>query len=99
MKKLLVTFVLVLSTALAQGSTYSQSQNLQNQNQQQSALQPGTIQSAETCAQEKSIDDSAEYNTYNAAVNIPDPAHRAAALRSEERRVGKERRSRWSPYH
>ncbi len=80
MKKLLVTFVLVLSTALAQGSTYSQSQNLQNQNQQQSALQPGTIQSAETCAQEKSIDDPAEYNTYNAAVNIPDPAHRAAAL-------------------
>jgi len=80
MKKLLVTFVLVLSTALAQGSTYSQSQNLQNQNQQQSALQPGTIQSAETCAQEKSIDDPAEYNTYNAAVNTPDPARRAAAL-------------------
>src|SRR2546425_11032027 len=26
-------------------------------------------------------------------------ARRAAALRSEERRVGKEGRSRWSPYH
>ena len=27
------------------------------------------------------------------------PGHFAASLRSEERRVGKECRSRWSPYH
>src|SRR3712207_8145872 len=30
---------------------------------------------------------------------FPDPADLAAELRSEERRVGKECRSRWSPYH
>ena len=29
----------------------------------------------------------------------PDKAHKGYAWRSEERRVGKECRSRWSPYH
>ena len=29
----------------------------------------------------------------------PDPVTDARAVRSEERRVGKECRSRWSPYH
>src|SRR2546429_3158662 len=33
------------------------------------------------------------------AQRIPDPAAPAAGARSEERRVGKECRSRWSPYH
>ena len=28
-----------------------------------------------------------------------DPAHKTVKVRSEERRVGKECRSRWSPYH
>ena len=36
-----------------------------------------------------------------AALTIPDPLSKAARcpIRSEERRVGKECRSRWSPYH
>ena len=35
------------------------------------------------------------------AVTAPEnpPAHKKIRLRSEERRVGKECRSRWSPYH
>src|SRR2546425_9188437 len=33
------------------------------------------------------------------AANLITPAKRKQALRSEERRVGKECRSRWSPYH
>ena len=33
------------------------------------------------------------------ALDIPEQADRLAAIRSEERRVGKECRSRWSPYH
>src|SRR2546430_16723031 len=42
--------------------------------------------------------------TYNLAVNLPDAIIHTADLppdfsRSEERRVGKEGRSRWSPYH
>src|SRR2546430_17345804 len=32
-------------------------------------------------------------------VKVAPCAHRVAELRSEERRVGKEGRSRWSPYH
>src|SRR5260370_38409655 len=32
-------------------------------------------------------------------VTVTTPAHPAYAVRSEERRVGKECRSRWSPYH
>src|SRR6266581_3070795 len=32
-------------------------------------------------------------------VLVLDPLHRAGEFRSEERRVGKECRSRWSPYH
>src|SRR2546422_5142346 len=32
-------------------------------------------------------------------LGFPAPAVRAGAMRSEERRVGKECRSRWSPYH
>src|SRR5256885_12765477 len=32
-------------------------------------------------------------------VNTPHPARKRLKLRSEERRVGKECRSRWSPYH
>ena len=32
-------------------------------------------------------------------VYIEDIAHALSLLRSEERRVGKECRSRWSPYH
>src|SRR2546426_11415658 len=31
--------------------------------------------------------------------NLPEPALEPFAYRSEERRVGKECRSRWSPYH
>ena len=34
-----------------------------------------------------------------APVTQPQTAHPAQASRSEERRVGKECRSRWSPYH
>jgi PAS domain-containing protein len=36
---------------------------------------------------------------FNAQVNPEDMPTRLRALRSEERRVGKECRSRWSPYH
>ena len=32
-------------------------------------------------------------------VNINEPSYEMIASRSEERRVGKECRSRWSPYH
>ena len=31
--------------------------------------------------------------------NVSDPHNISAVMRSEERRVGKECRSRWSPYH
>src|SRR3989442_13012256 len=43
-----------------------------------------------------------DYFTIHAGVLlrfIPLTAYRATAIRSEERRVGKEGRSRWSPYH
>src|SRR5260221_280008 len=33
------------------------------------------------------------------AASVPPPVALTNAVRSEERRVGKERRSRWSPYH
>src|SRR5256884_9183439 len=36
---------------------------------------------------------------YPAGYEIPEHAHGSNQLRSEERRVGKECRSRWSPYH
>src|SRR3712207_3505187 len=41
------------------------------------------------------IEDSAP----NAFATGRDPEHASVAVRSEERRVGKECRSRWSPYH
>ena len=34
-----------------------------------------------------------------AFIEMPDSAEASNAIRSEERRVGKECRSRWSPYH
>ena len=37
--------------------------------------------------------------TYNYLISTPDGLSRAVIGRSEERRVGKECRSRWSPYH
>ena len=59
-----------------------------------------------------SADPSAHYSTHRADtgtaditedVNIkdepPSPAGDESSVRSEERRVGKECRSRWSPYH
>ena len=36
---------------------------------------------------------------YTTATAMPDPSHICDLHRSEERRVGKECRSRWSPYH
>ena len=36
---------------------------------------------------------------FHPVVVTPDPPERQKELRSEERRVGKECRSRWSPYH
>src|SRR3712207_9116994 len=46
---------------------------------------------------------SAQYRTQSAAGTVQDKAQGAAesvqGARSEERRVGKECRSRWSPYH
>src|SRR5271155_5991327 len=39
------------------------------------------------------------YGTYGAEAAAQRFFHRSAATRSEERRVGKECRSRWSPYH
>ena len=38
-------------------------------------------------------------STYNEAVAKDEAAWRESVRRSEERRVGKECRSRWSPYH
>src|ERR1019366_7721175 len=43
----------------------------------------------------------ARLGQFRIEVTVPglDPKHQAGVLRSEERRVGKECRSRWSPYH
>src|SRR2546430_17566886 len=44
--------------------------------------------------------DDAEGNSHGATATPPlRRSHRVPAIRSEERRVGKEGRSRWSPYH
>ena len=40
-----------------------------------------------------------ESNPIIAAVKDMDGLYKAVKIRSEERRVGKECRSRWSPYH
>ena len=46
------------------------------------------------------VEKTKEYNLENAAKGyLPQFALSAKASRSEERRVGKECRSRWSPYH
>ena len=42
---------------------------------------------------------ASEYGQYNIQCNGIGPGYIATLLRSEERRVGKECRSRWSPYH
>src|SRR2546427_311483 len=39
------------------------------------------------------------HGAVRAALDAANPPHAAAKTRSEERRVGKECRSRWSPYH
>ena len=43
--------------------------------------------------------EEADLVLYDALVDIGALRHAARARRSEERRVGKECRSRWSPYH
>ena len=42
---------------------------------------------------------AAQTGNYGIARRVSRPARGWRALRSEERRVGKECRSRWSPYH
>ena len=46
------------------------------------------------CAIGNSVDEA-----WNNAINSVSGIHKTTTLRSEERRVGKECRSRWSPYH
>jgi tetratricopeptide (TPR) repeat protein len=90
MKKVLVTFVLALTTstcALAQGSTQQPSAQ-QPPAQQPSAQQPasGAQQpgaeptQANVPTSQKVIKDPAEYNAYITALNTQDPAQKAAAM-------------------
>src|SRR2546429_1517527 len=56
------------------------------------------------CGRYFQLDEPAQVLRFEDAWCIPEPAfrefvERSRALRSEERRVGKECRSRWSPYH
>jgi len=73
MKKVLVTFVLALTTAaLGQGSSPSQ---------QPSAQPPAaTDQQANTPTSQKTIKDPAEYNAYITALNTTDPAAKGQAM-------------------
>ena len=49
----------------------------------------------------KGLKNKRDVETYNKSEKVPRPPQRThhTVLRSEERRVGKECRSRWSPYH
>ncbi|HZD93128.1 MAG TPA: hypothetical protein VE133_02680, partial [Candidatus Sulfotelmatobacter sp.] len=74
MKRVLVTFVLALTTAaLAQGTSPSQ---------QPPAQQPAASdqQGSNTPASQKVIKDPAEYNAYITALNTTDPAAKGAAM-------------------
>ncbi len=73
MKRVLVTFVLALTTAaLGQGASPAQ---------QPPAQQPAaTDQQANTPTSQKVIKDPAEYNAYITALNTTDPAAKGAAM-------------------
>jgi len=80
-KLLLITFVLALTiAALARGST---TQNQSSPQNIQPVVTPSTTQGEQPSSapgNRRAIDDLAEYNALMAALSIPDPARRAAAL-------------------
>ena len=59
---------------------------------------PGVAPAASTTVQTSTTQPADRVMQRNVAETVVDPAGEKAA-RSEERRVGKECRSRWSPYH
>jgi tetratricopeptide (TPR) repeat protein len=88
MKRVLVTFVLALTTcALAQGNTQqppAQQPPAQQPSAQQPAAsgaqQPGSESQANIPTSQKVIKDPAEYNAYITALNTQDPAQKGAAM-------------------
>lgn len=83
MKRVLITFVLALTTcALAQGNT-QQPPAQQSPAQQPTTQQPpasGGESQANVPTSQKVIKDPAEYNAYITALNTQDPAQKAAAM-------------------
>src|SRR5215470_18180957 len=67
--------------------------------QAEDGIREATVTGVQTCA--LPIYDHSQRIELPGACPIQDVAHKSgcAAQRSEERRVGKECRSRWSPYH
>src|ERR1022692_2335742 len=57
------------------------------------------VTGVQTCALPIYYHFDARARSDNRSSARPDPARRSSPARSEERRVGKECRSRWSPYH
>lgn len=81
MRKVLVTFVLALTTAaLAQGTSPTQQPPAQQPAQPPAAQQPGAADQANTPTSQKVIKDPAEYNAYMTALNTTDAAARGAAM-------------------